>query len=125
VVIAHDLAVVKNVSDRVIVMYLGKLCEVAPPDALYSAPAHPYTAALLQSIPAPNPRLATSKSALAGELPSPVNPPSGCRFRTRCPRSDDRCAAEEPVLRAVAEGHFVACHHPLVDVPPDTGDNQN
>jgi peptide/nickel transport system ATP-binding protein len=126
VFIAHDLAVVKNVSDRVIVMYLGKMCEVAPPDALYSSPAHPYTAALLQSIPVPNPRLGVTKADVSGELPSPVNPPSGCRFRTRCPRADERCAAEEPIIRAVAEGHFVACHHPLVDVPePGRDADQN
>jgi peptide/nickel transport system ATP-binding protein len=117
VFIAHDLAVVKNVSDRVIVMYLGKMCEVAPPSSLYSSPAHPYTAALLESIPVPDPRAGVSDTALTGELPSPVRPPSGCRFRTRCPRADDRCAAEEPILRAVSEGHFVACHHPLVDLP--------
>jgi peptide/nickel transport system ATP-binding protein len=122
VFIAHDLAVVKSVSDRVIVMYLGKMCEVASPDSLYSSPAHPYTAALLESIPVPNPRMRVSRSALSGELPSPVDPPSGCRFRTRCPRADDRCTTEEPILRPVVEGHFVACHHPLVDVPDgDTG----
>ena len=97
VFIAHDLAVVKNVSDRVAVMYLGKLCEVSPPDTLYRHPAHPYTAALLASIPEPDPAAAGNGSApLAGELPSPADPPSGCRFRTRCPYAQDRCAEEEP-----------------------------
>ena len=117
--IAHDLAVVKNVSDRVVVMYLGKICEVAPPDGLYARPAHPYTAALLSAIPVPDPtgprRGARPRSA--GELPSPMAPPSGCRFRTRCPRAEARCAAEEPVLRAVlgSTDHYVACHFPLIE----------
>ncbi|HZQ28226.1 MAG TPA: oligopeptide/dipeptide ABC transporter ATP-binding protein [Acidimicrobiales bacterium] len=117
--IAHDLAVVKNVSDRIAVMYLGKLCEVAPSDELYRAPAHPYTAVLLASIPAPDPDVrpgmagGAARAALSGELPSPVDPPSGCRFRTRCPRAEERCAAEEPVLREVGDDHWVACHFPL------------
>jgi oligopeptide/dipeptide ABC transporter ATP-binding protein len=115
VFIAHDLAVVKNISDRVAVMYLGKLCEVASPDALYRAPAHPYTAALLDSIPVPDPTLRPeAQGALGGEIPSPVAPPSGCRFRTRCPRAQDTCAREEPEMRPVGSGHFVACHFPLV-----------
>jgi peptide/nickel transport system ATP-binding protein len=113
VFIAHDLAVVKSVSDRVIVMYLGKICEVASPNVLYARPAHHYTAALLQAIPVPNPRSPVAKGDLPGELPSPINPPSGCRFRTRCPRADELCAREEPVLRAVGDEQFVACHHPL------------
>jgi peptide/nickel transport system ATP-binding protein len=114
VFIAHDLAVVKNVSDRVAVMYLGKLCEVAPPDTLYRHPAHPYTAALLASIPEPDPSAATSGTApLSGELPSPTDPPSGCRFRTRCPYAQDKCTAEEPEMRALGPDHFVACHFPL------------
>jgi peptide/nickel transport system ATP-binding protein len=112
--ITHDLAVVKNVSDRVAVMYLGKICEVAAPDVLYDAPAHPYTAALLGSIPVPDPTAPKAVSSLTGELPSPLSPPSGCRFRTRCPRARDRCASEEPQTRAVGDGHFVACHFPLV-----------
>ncbi|MEO8694148.1 MAG: oligopeptide/dipeptide ABC transporter ATP-binding protein [Acidimicrobiales bacterium] len=111
--IAHDLAVVKSVSDRVIVMYLGRVCEVASPDSLYADPAHPYTEALLKSIPVPDPHLTISKSALAGELPSPIEPPSGCRFRTRCPNADALCEAETPVIREIAESHWVACHHPI------------
>ncbi len=115
VFIAHDLAVVKNISDRVAVMYLGKLCEVGPPDALYSAPAHPYTAALLAAIPVPDPDVdPEATNHLGGDLPSPINPPSGCRFRTRCDRSTDVCAQAEPQMRPVGDDHFVACHHPLV-----------
>lgn len=116
VFIAHDLAVVKNISDRVAVMYLGKLCEVGPPDDLYREPAHPYTAALLDSIPEPDPDAVNDGAPLGGELPSPLAPPSGCRFRTRCPRSEARCAEEEPLMREVAPGHHVACHFPLIDV---------
>jgi peptide/nickel transport system ATP-binding protein len=112
--IAHDLAVVKNVSDRVAVMYLGKLCEVAPPDVLYQRPEHPYTEALLTSIPEPNPTSSTNgKAPLSGDLPSPINPPSGCRFRTRCPFAQQRCTDEEPQMRAMGPDHFVACHFPL------------
>jgi peptide/nickel transport system ATP-binding protein len=118
VFIAHDLAVVKNVSDRIAVMYLGKLCEVASPDALYASPAHPYTAALLSAIPVPDPSATMhTPASLQGELPSPLAPPSGCRFRTRCPRAEERCAREEPQLRPVlaSPDHFVACHFPLVE----------
>ena len=112
--IAHDLAVVKNVSDRVMVMYLGKVCEVAPPDTLYARPAHPYTAALLAAIPVPDPaQRPDPTTVLAGEIPSPLDPPSGCRFRTRCPKATERCAAEEPEIREVSPGQFVACHFPL------------
>jgi peptide/nickel transport system ATP-binding protein len=114
VFIAHDLAVVKNVSDRVAVMYLGKLCEVGSPDDLYARPAHPYTAALLAAIPEPDPDRPTgSAPVLGGEIPSPTNPPSGCRFRTRCPRAQDRCEEEEPLLTEHAPGQYVACHFPL------------
>jgi peptide/nickel transport system ATP-binding protein len=113
VFIAHDLAVVKNVSDRVAVMYLGKLVEVAGSDELYRAAAHPYTEALLASIPEPDPDHASNHKALTGELPSPLNPPSGCRFRTRCPYAQPRCTDEEPLLREVAPGHQVACHFPV------------
>jgi peptide/nickel transport system ATP-binding protein len=112
--IAHDLAVVKNISDRVAVMYLGKICEVGTPDDLYATPAHPYTAALLRSIPVPDPTVApVSTGLLTGDLPSPLDPPSGCRFRTRCPNAQERCSIEEPQVRAIGEGHFVACHFPV------------
>ena len=110
--IAHDLAVVKNVSDRVAVMYLGKMCEVATSDALYAKPAHPYTKLLLGSVPVADPNQAPNTGTeLSGDLPSPTAPPSGCRFRTRCPIATDRCAQEEPELREVAVGHYVACHY--------------
>lgn len=111
--IAHDLAVVKNISDRVAVMYLGKICEVAAPDALYSSPAHHYSNVLLRSIPVPDPKVVVERVEVVGEPPSPVAPPPGCRFNPRCPAATDRCRTEEPALREVASGHFVACHHPL------------
>ena len=111
--IAHDLAVVKNVSDRVVVMYLGKICEVASPDDLYAEPRHHYTKALIDSIPEPDPTVRPdSTDALEGDLPSPVFPPSGCRFRTRCPMAQEKCAAEEPQLAEVGPNHYVACHFP-------------
>ncbi len=113
--ITHDLAVVKNISDRVAVMYLGVLCEVGTPTALYDRPAHPYTrGAARVPVPDPAPSADPAEGVLAGEIPSPSNPPSGCRFRTRCPRATDRCAAEVPVMTAVGDDHFVACHHPHV-----------
>jgi peptide/nickel transport system ATP-binding protein len=112
--IAHDLAVVKNISDRIAVMYLGKLCEVAPSDVLYTTPAHHYTSVLLNSIPVPDPLVEVAKVAIEGEPPSPVLPPSGCRFNPRCPAADDRCRLEEPQVREIGPAHFVACHHPLV-----------
>ncbi len=111
--IAHDLAVVKAVSDRVAVMYLGRLCEVGPSEQLFAAPAHPYTALLIEAIPVPDPDVRPAESVAVGEPPSPIAPPSGCRFRTRCPRADRRCSEEMPELRAVAPGQFAACHHPL------------
>jgi peptide/nickel transport system ATP-binding protein len=111
--IAHDLAVVKNISDRVAVMYLGKLCEIAASDDLYSRPAHPYTNVLLESIPVPDPEVAVTGTTITGEPPSPVNPPSGCRFHPRCPNADEVCVSTEPVIRPIGDGHFVACHHPL------------
>ena len=113
VFIAHDLAVVKNVSDRVAVMYLGKLCEVSEPDAMFAQPAHPYTELLLAAIPHPDPEADLGSGRIGGELPSPMAPPSGCRFRTRCPLAAERCAAEEPEMREIAPGRFVACHTPL------------
>ncbi len=112
--IAHDLAVVKNISDRVVVMYLGKICEVGGPDELYANPRHPYTAALLSAIPVPDPSVKPSeRMTLGGEIPSPVTPPSGCRFRTRCPRAEALCAEQEPQIHQVGADHFVACHFPL------------
>ncbi len=116
--IAHDLALVKQVSDRVAVMYLGKLCEVGPVRDIYRQPLHPYTLALLNSIPDPSPSAGKrdTGSVISGELPSPLDPPSGCRFRTRCPRAQERCTAEAPELRPLGgEGHLVACHFPLSD----------
>ncbi len=114
VFIAHDLAVVKNVSDRVAVMYLGKVCEVASSDDLYARPAHPYTNVLLSSIPVPDPdAVRKDRVVIEGEPPSPVMPPSGCRFRTRCPFAQSVCANEEPQLRDIGGGHFVACHFPV------------
>ena len=111
--ISHDLAVVKAVSTRVMVMYLGKVCEVAPPEELYQNTKHHYTKALVGSVPIPDPDRPISGNLIQGEPPSPLNPPSGCRFRTRCPQASDLCAQEEPQLREVSVGHFVACHHPL------------
>jgi peptide/nickel transport system ATP-binding protein len=113
--IAHDLAVVKAVSDRVAVMYLGRLCEVGPSQQLFARPAHPYTALLIEAIPVPDPDVRPAERVPVGEPPSPMAPPSGCRFRTRCPRADARCAAEVPELRAVAPQQFAACHHPLIE----------
>jgi peptide/nickel transport system ATP-binding protein len=112
--IAHDLAVVKNVSDRVAVMYLGKICEVGPSDVLYEAPAHPYTKFLLGAALEADPDAPIHGDVLEGEPPSPIDPPSGCRFRTRCPFAQERCATEEPILSDIAPGHQVACHFPLI-----------
>jgi peptide/nickel transport system ATP-binding protein len=114
VFIAHDLAVVKNVSDRVAVLYLGKMCEIGPSDDLYRSPRHPYTNALLKAIPVPDPTVRPNDAnRLMGEIPSPTAPPSGCRFRTRCPSADAICASQEPQLVEVGRDHFVACHHPV------------
>lgn len=112
--IAHDLAVVKNISDRIAVMYLGKLCEIAPSDELYARPKHPYTKALLSSIPSPDPKARGSAApAIEGDLPSPFDPPSGCHFRTRCPYAKPLCAQQEPPMRPIGQGHLAACHFPL------------
>jgi peptide/nickel transport system ATP-binding protein len=115
--ISHDLAVVKSISDRIAVMYLGKLCEVASSDEIFENPQHPYTRALLSAIPDPDPFVPEQPMLAAGDLPSPVAPPSGCRFRTRCPRAQPRCAEEEPDLRSIDPVHTVACHFPGVDGP--------
>ena len=111
--IAHDLAVVRAVSDRVAVMYLGRLCEVAPTGLLFRQPAHPYSRLLLDAIPLPDPDVRPLEGVAVGEPPSPIAPPSGCRFRTRCPRADAVCAAERPELREWGAEQYVACHHPL------------
>ena len=116
VFIAHDLAVVKAVSDRVAVMYLGKLCEIGPAEQVFEHPAHPYTALLLQAIPLPDPDAKLPERVAAGEPPSPIAPPSGCRFRTRCPMAQARCAEEEPQMRAIRPDQFVACHFTTGDL---------
>jgi peptide/nickel transport system ATP-binding protein len=130
VVISHDLAVVKYMADQIGVMYLGKLVEMGAADDIYERAAHPYTAGLIATIPVPDPTLERAKTgaAIRGELPSPVNPPSGCRFRTRCQFAQERCAAEEPKLRSFGPGHVAACHFPLqspsgtdADAPAMTG----
>jgi len=108
--VAHDLSVVRHIADRVAVMYLGRVVETAPKRTLFSAPLHPYTRALLAAVPVPDPRAAAPPAPLAGEIPSPLDPPSGCHFRTRCTLAVARCAAEAPRLRAVAPAHAVACH---------------
>jgi peptide/nickel transport system ATP-binding protein len=112
VFIAHDLAVVKNASDRVAVMYMGKLCEIGPSETLYVESQHPYTQALLSAIPNPDPLAAREPMQISGDLPSPLDPPSGCRFRTRCPRAQDVCSSEEPTIRKFTDEHYVACHFP-------------
>jgi peptide/nickel transport system ATP-binding protein len=119
--IAHDLAVVRNISDRVAVMYLGKLCEIGASDALYGRAAHPYTRALLAAVPPAEPGVSWAPPAtLDVEPASPVDPPSGCRFRTRCPLATERCARQEPQLRPVGghPDHYVACHHAESAEPP-------
>jgi peptide/nickel transport system ATP-binding protein len=118
--ISHDLAVVRYLSDQIGVMYLGKLVEVGPADKVYGSPAHPYTRGLIDSAPTADPvaEKAKVRSGVTGELPSAILPPSGCRFRTRCPFAQDRCAIEEPLLRTFGPGHLAACHFPLIAPAP-------
>jgi oligopeptide/dipeptide ABC transporter ATP-binding protein len=114
VFVAHDLSVVRHVSDRIAVMYLGKVVEVSPAEELYDKPIHPYTEALLAAIPIPDPRQnrARARATVGGEPPNPINPPSGCRFHTRCPHATEVCRAIEPPLTEYPAGHLAACHHP-------------
>jgi oligopeptide/dipeptide ABC transporter ATP-binding protein len=120
VVISHDLAVVKYMAERIGVMYLGKMVELGSGSDIYERAAHPYTAGLIATIPVPEPSHERAKAgaAIKGELPSPVNPPSGCRFRTRCPIAQELCAAQEPELRSFGPGHVAACHFPLQTPAP-------
>jgi oligopeptide/dipeptide ABC transporter ATP-binding protein len=113
--VAHDLSVVKHVSDRIAVMYLGKLMEVSPADELYTKPIHPYTSALLSAIPIPDPRENRRRQRLvvSGEPPNPIDPPSGCVFHPRCPRATEVCSRVEPPLARYPTGHLAACHHPM------------
>ena len=108
--IAHDLSVVEHISDRVAVMYLGRIVEIAPARELYTTPRHPYTEALLSAVPIPEPGLKRTRIRLVGDVPNPINPPSGCHFHPRCPKVMERCKTESPAFRQVSGGHFAACH---------------
>jgi oligopeptide/dipeptide ABC transporter ATP-binding protein len=108
--IAHDLAVVEHISHRIAVMYLGRIVEYADKKTLFTQPKHPYTQALLAAVPVPNPKLRREKRLLQGDVPSPINPPPGCTFHTRCPYAEARCREKVPVLKEIAPGHGVSCH---------------
>jgi len=108
--VSHDLGVVEHIGHRIAVMYLGKVVELADKQTLFREPQHPYSQALIAAAPIPNPRARRERMVIEGDVPSPVNPPSGCRFHTRCPFATDRCRSEEPQLRQIAQGHLVACH---------------
>ncbi|BBY27655.1 ABC transporter ATP-binding protein [Mycolicibacterium sediminis] len=118
--VAHDLGVVRHVSDRVAVMYLGRIVEMTDARSLYDQPLHPYSHALLSAVPVPDPRInaARERLVLEGDPPSPIDPPSGCHFHTRCPRVADDCRVEDPALRELMPNHVAACHHPLLGVSP-------
>jgi peptide/nickel transport system ATP-binding protein/oligopeptide transport system ATP-binding protein len=118
--VSHDLAVVKHIADRVAVMNLGEIVETAEAQALFAAPRHPYSRALLSAIPVPNPRARRSRMLLEGEMPSALNPPSGCRFHTRCPFVVERCRVERPLLVSDSDGHATACHRTAELPPPET-----
>jgi peptide/nickel transport system ATP-binding protein len=118
--ISHDLAVVRSVSDRVAVMYMGKIVEIGEADLIYGRPAHPYTRTLLEAVPMPDVSVKLKPTSVATEMPSPSRPPSGCRFRTRCPRAQEVCEAVEPPLRSMPQGQFAACHFPHDEAAPGT-----